>query len=248
MKRTIIASLPRIAAVVSVVTIIATGCVRSLFRRGAPTSTSAPASSAAVPGISTSPGSVSTGPVATSSVTTGPVTTAPSANGITGAGAVLVPPLRPTTRTYDDSRGCQSLADEGWSSNCEVFSSSAGKAAWLVEYKGVGDETVPKRALLYGSTGGNHWSLALRASDDDGRAWESVAARTADVVVDGNPKALYSFALRAGNSSRALDMVESSGVVVLHLQLSRAEARLAPGGGSSIGPPPPPATGLTSTV
>lgn len=103
-----------------------------------------------------------------------------------------------------------------------------------MEYKGtsgVGDESVPKRALLYRAGSGNDWSLALRASDDDGSAWQAVAAQTADVARDNNPKALFSITLRTGNSTRVVDMAEASGVVAVHLQIDRAVARLASEGG-----------------
>lgn len=168
------------------------------------------------------------------SLTTGPPATVAAGEVVTGAGAVLVPPVQPTSRTFDDKRGCQSLTDDGWSSEYEVFSSAAGKAAWLVEYKGtggVGDETAAKRALLYRQAAGGQWLLSLRASDDDGKSWESVTARTADVAGDGTAKAVYAIALRTGTSTRAVDVAEPSGAVVLHLQLSGATARLANGGG-----------------
>lgn len=192
---------------------------------------SGPGSRAPVAGPTTT--SVSTINTAGSQATGPPATVAAGAV-VTGAGAVLIPPIQSASRTYDDKRGCQSLTDDGWSSECEVFSSAAGKAAWLVEYKGtggLGDEAAAKRALLYRQAASGQWSLSLRASDDDGKSWESVAARTADVAGDGNTKAVYAIVLRTGTSTRAIDVAEPSGVVVLHLQLSGATARLATGGG-----------------
>jgi hypothetical protein len=115
-----------------------------------------------------------------------------------------------------------------------VFKSAAGRAVWLVEYKderGFGDEFVPKRALLYKPSGKNQWSLALRASDDDGHAWASVAAQTADVAKDGNPKAIYSIRPRTGNTTLAIEVVEASGDVVVHVKEDRVVARLHPDGG-----------------
>ena len=205
------------------------GCGRSDSGRTAPTVPTSQLPSGTADGTSATsvPSSIPT------STTPGAATNRQSPT-ITGDGALLTPPSQPSSRSYDDRRGCQSLADDGWSAQCEVLSSPAGKAAWLVEYQGaggVGDESVPKRALLYRSGPGNRWTLALRASDDAGSAWESVAARTADVEGDNTPKAIYSFALRSGNSTRVIDIAEASGEVVLHLQVDRAVARLAPGGG-----------------
>lgn len=203
---------------------------------------------AAVAVLAACGGSSSSGqpsPQGTTTVTAGaspsPTSGATSSNtnagepAVNGAGTTLTPPRAPTTKavSHSEDDNCYGLLDAhfrfGW---CERYHSKLGTAVALVEY-----QNSQERDLVYKVQGATA-DLALRRvrtansdAQDDNPAISNL--EISDLVNDNTPKAIFEVPAGSGDNEAYdnLDVVEASGVVVLHLDLHGGVARKAFGGG-----------------
>lgn len=208
--------------------------------RGATGTTSTTTATTAPPSTTTTvPASTTTlavVPVTPSTTTTlAPTTTATTAvpqAPLSGESAVLIPPVVPSTRTLDPTRGCQSLADGGpWEVRCDLVRASGGTLAWMVEERDVTPGAKrARRAYVFRDTGvGSGWNLELEARDEDGSRFTAVNIRVADVSSDGFEEATFGFRNVGPAAVLSLDVVEGPGRVAAHRELARGSARVSNG-------------------
>jgi len=198
--------------------VVAAGCARN--GGGGSTTTSTIAVTSLVPSSTT------ISPTAPTSTTVPPVT---------ASGAFLTPPTQPTTKAViATTTGCEYLVDEGYNGYCQVLSAPPGTVAYITE-TAKGDGSREKRLLVYRRQG-DTFSLALRWSGQvDPNRDRSPSFRPVDLAQDGDTKIVaVIYEPGAGSTSatvRAVDVVEATGDVVVHLSLDHGLARQATGGG-----------------
>ncbi len=158
--------------------------------------------------------------------------TAPSQPGvITGQGSLFTSPLSPTTRSYNADGGCSGLADAGWTEQCGIVQSALGIIAWVSESRPKQNANLyEKRVLIFKQLDREHWGLALIASDDSGNAIESIRVHSYDLAKDGNSKVVIGVQ-EAQTGTLDVEVVETTGVVVLHQGIAMGAARAPDGGG-----------------
>lgn len=148
---------------------------------------------------------------------------------MTGTGAVLTAPANPVKRRYSPT--CD-LVDAGWVGPCLVVDGGGGTIAVLTEQKDrQGGGAIDERDLVYRRQG-DQWVLALSC------VWQlqpalgggSPRAVPADLG-DGFERVIFMFTPGDPNFSDAVDVVETSGRVVLHVTLDKGKARAVAGGG-----------------
>ena len=100
--------------------------------------------------------------------------------------------------------------------------------AAFVEYNEV---TKEERDLAYRKVG-DSWSLVLRRIADKGAPETRVIK--SDLNDDGDPKAVFSLPSSNPQFSQTLDVVDTSGLVVMHLDVNGGFARASAGGGLEV--------------
>ena len=196
--------------------------------------TAAPATIAAVP--TTASSSAAASPSASSSTSASPSTSpspspknpAPGApaveSSITDAGTTFTAPAAATTKKYNAD--CGSLVDAGFSQfNCVQSTSPGGTIAAFVE---VDRTTKEERDLVYKKVGAT-WTLAQRRVADKGAPVGDVIK--SDLNDDGDPKAVFTQPASNQQFSTSLDVIDTSGLVVMHLAINGGFAKASAGGG-----------------
>lgn len=185
------------------------------------------------PATSSTTGVPSLGPSSTTVPPTAPTSTIVPR--VTASGAFLTPPTQPTIKAViATTTGCNYLVDDGYSGYCQTLTSPPGTVAYITETaKGEGSQE--KRLLVYRRQG-DTFSLALRWSGQvDLNRDRSPSLQAVDLAQDGDTKIVaVMYEPGAGSATatiRAVDVVEATGDVVVHLGLDHGLARQATGGG-----------------
>ena len=145
---------------------------------------------------------------------------------VTGAGSTLTAPAAPTTKTV--SAACGGLTDSGYSLlNCVTSSSPGGTIAALTERSTSGEDV---RDLVYRKNGAGSYGLVLRRDDATGKADTGLVESDLNLG-DGDSKAVFSTPSTNEMFLQTLDVVDTSGVVAIHLNLDGGFARASTGGG-----------------
>ena len=156
----------------------------------------------------------------------GPVVTVGSV--MTGAGALLTAPADPVKRRY--SQACD-LVDAGWVGPCRVVDGTGGTIAVLTEQKDRPGGPVDERDLVYRQQG-DQWVLALSSTRQLQPALGGGSPRAVPADLgDGISRVIFMFTAGDPNFSDAVDVVDASARVVLHVTLDAGKARAATGGG-----------------
>jgi hypothetical protein len=165
-----------------------------------------------------------TPPPATSSTTT---TTAPLPV-VTSAGAVLQPPVTPTTRTLSGT-DCTALADPKANGvACGAAHAKGGATLmWLIEGSSTGAHGRHVYVFSAGSSP-NTWKSVLEAVDATGSKWQSASAVVVDLSGDGFDDIAVGFRAASGGSL-AMDVVEGPGSVTAHRDLPEGASRVSSG-------------------
>jgi hypothetical protein len=145
---------------------------------------------------------------------------------VTGAGTSLTKPLAPTTKAF--SRDCSTLADAGfYQYTCVTSSSPGGFIAAFIEGSKSSKEV---RTLVYREVAGK-FSLVLRDDTTDTGSTGSASLVKSDLNNDGDSKAVLVVPSANAMFAKTLDVIDTSGLVVIHLNLDGGFARAAVGGG-----------------
>ncbi|MDQ6617301.1 MAG: hypothetical protein M3083_21785 [Actinomycetota bacterium] len=146
---------------------------------------------------------------------------------MTGAGALMTPPVSPTIKAEDPGVKCSTLIDPGFQGPCGALASPKGLAIWIAENTPLGSSTPQWRAFLYRPAGQFQWSLSLRAAGN----FDFVNARQVALAGDGAQKIVFGFHLNDPAATLDIEVVEADGVVALHDSVPHGEALLNPAGG-----------------
>ena len=153
---------------------------------------------------------------------------------VTGAGALLTLPSQPVTRPARRAPDAD-LVDEGWQGRTATAAGPSGSVAGVVEQRSVVRGHVVERDQVYRLQGGQ-WALALQLTQalavDAGEA--GARLRAVDLLGDGRPFLVFVFpesGSAAGPNDRAVDVVDSTGAVVVHRELYFGAVARASGGG-----------------
>jgi hypothetical protein len=158
---------------------------------------------------------------------------------LSGAGATLVPPTGPSSKTYTPD--CHRLVDAGFTGKCVVATSALGTVAGIVEQETAIGQATSGSPFSAGTTGvqerdlvwhrkGAHWVLALRRvftanAGLPSLLWADDAARNGDTEL-----VFVTPTYRAGFASE-LDLVAGDGRVVLYRYLGQGFAEVPTAGG-----------------
>lgn len=138
----------------------------------------------------------------------------------------LEAPEESMTRRFRDD--CSSLADPGWEATCQRVTTELRDVVWIRQHRGH-----QERVLLFVHREADAWDLALRATDESGREFDSEVL-TADLVGDDNPKVVVTLtgvdldATDAVPPPVEVAVVEPSGEILVHMML-RGGRNGAPG-------------------
>lgn len=160
------------------------------------------------------------GPAATAPATT--TTTIPP--GLTAAGAILVPPAKPSTRKLATKDDCTPLLDPHADGGCGTVAAKGGNLYWLVKKTSGGG----RRAQVYKAGSGQNITLVLQAVDTDGSTFGEVRAVAADVSGDGSADIAFGFHRAGAAQVLAVDVVEGPGAVTLHREWAKGAVDVAP--------------------
>ena len=157
-----------------------------------------------------------------------PAPPGPAAGGgteLTAAGAVLAAPASPRVRAVPADRSCADLAQPGFTARCGPARTAAGELLWLVERRspGLGHRVEVLRVR------GAEAEVLLEAVDDEGTRFDDVRVVVADVTGDGSEELGVAFYRSGPEQVLALDLVDPSGMVVMHREYVQGSARLVPG-------------------
>ncbi|MCU1601199.1 MAG: hypothetical protein JWO22_1908 [Frankiales bacterium] len=156
---------------------------------------------------------------------------------VDGSGSRFTAPNDPTVKQRQNGPPgdhCYGLADADFTTqSCQAFASKLGKAIAVVETRG------PEERDLVWTVTDSRASLALRAvrtaSSSNGTGKQpGVTARVSivDLAEDTTPKAVFLTPKGSGYDAIAsVDVVEASGMVVIHRDLNGGKAGRAAGGG-----------------
>lgn len=139
----------------------------------------------------------------------------------------LAAPNEPTTKRLGGD--CSSLADSGWGATCERVTTELGDAVWLREERG--DQ---ERVSLYVRRTADAWDLALQATDDSGREFDSKVFG-ADLAGDANRKVVVTLKRADMDATDQVPapvevaVVEPTGEIVVHLVLQGGRGSGSPG-------------------
>ena len=139
----------------------------------------------------------------------------------------LAAPKEPTTKRLGGD--CRSLADQGWEATCERVTTELGDAVWIREESGE-----QERVSLYVRRKADAWDLALQATDESGREFDSKVV-TADLAGDGNPKVVVTLKRADPDATDQVPapvevaVVEPTGEIVVHLVLQGGRGSGSPG-------------------
>ncbi len=139
----------------------------------------------------------------------------------------LAAPKDPTTKRL--SGDCSSLADQGWEATCERVTTELGDAVWIREERGE-----QERVSLYVRRKADAWDLALQATDESGREFDSKVV-TADLAGDGNAKVVVTLKRADPEATDQVPapvevaVVEPTGEIVVHLVLQGGRGSGSPG-------------------
>jgi hypothetical protein len=139
----------------------------------------------------------------------------------------LAAPNEPTTKSLGGD--CSSLADSRWEATCERVTTELGDAVWLREERG--DQ---ERVSLYVRRMADAWDLALQATDDSGREFDSKVF-AADLAGDANPKVVVTLKRADMDATDQVPapvevaVVEPTGEIVVHLVLQGGRGSGSPG-------------------
>lgn len=143
---------------------------------------------------------------------------------IDGRGAVLTAPPS-TMRREMAGNDCATLAEDGWTPECGLFTGKGSTAmAWLVE-----ERAGAYRASVLRRGQGRQWTVVLHARDDDGSRFADVNVRVADVSGDGPAEAVFGFRRKGFDNVLSVDVVEGPGSVVVHRDSIKGSARVTTG-------------------
>jgi hypothetical protein len=137
------------------------------------------------------------------------------------------PILEPSSEVIqvEPGTGCMATTNDPTPS-CDQFQADGIDVAWLVEQEG---ENLPVASFLRRESSTSWKRVLTGGGENDDAPFELVNVRTDDLTNDGIPEAIYGF--HAGNDL-GVDVVESSGTVILHLDLPRGQILV--GGGQLI--------------
>jgi hypothetical protein len=154
-------------------------------------------------------------------------TSSPAAPSLSGAGAVLGPPVAAVRRPAPAS-GCGDLADPGWTvANCGTAGEAPLPLTWVVETKPVGS-VLGHRVTVWRPATAGEYEAVLVAADDQGTGWSDVRAAVAPVSASGGAQLLVGFHAMATRVLE-LDLVDTPGRVVLHRNEAGGAAVASPG-------------------
>lgn len=148
---------------------------------------------------------------------------------VTGAGAALTRPGSPTEKPAPAAADCRQLLDQGYDlGSCEVVHDARSRAtAYAMTEIGGGTE----RALVWAADpSGVH--LALRATNEGGGGYARVSVTEADIVGDGDQKALFTYSSSPNQGqATSVDVVDAaSATVVIHRDLGSGGSFTTGGG------------------
>jgi hypothetical protein len=155
------------------------------------------------------------------------------------SGTRLTAPLSPTVKTFqNNAANCYSLADPGFTAQCVQVHSQLGTAIGVVEIN-----EVQERDLVY-TTHGSTAALALgnvraipKSTEYSGTYYNPASCRisTGDIALDNAPKLVFYEPITSSegyvDAFQSVDVVEASGQVLMHRDLSGGAASRAFGGG-----------------
>ena len=204
---------------------------------GSSTSTAAPAPTVAGATVTSRPPVLVKGqpakPTPATALTTVPptqpstttTTTVPPAAVLSGAGAVLKAPAKPSSRKFAAGSDCTVLLERSDKGGCGTVAAKGGNLYWVVEPTAAGG----RRAYVYKAASSSSITLVLQAVDDKGTEFAEVRALAADVSGDGPADILFGFRRKGATQVLSMDVVEGPGVVTLHRDYGRGSVKAAPG-------------------
>jgi hypothetical protein len=162
-------------------------------------------------------------------------TEAPSdAPAVTAAGTRFHTPARAVTKAYAaDPQSCE-LLDAGWHGRCGRFRSGAREAAYVLQERDQGHGRFAEQVHVYRREA-SRWRLVLVGEQAlSGGEGGDTFGTVSDLAKDGAPKLVLITTTVAApglpnDRLRQIDVVEASGVVVVHRDLRYGVARRADG-------------------
>ena len=151
-------------------------------------------------------------------------TVPPPAPVVTGAGAVLTPPAGPLDRSMPDG-SCRDLADPGFAADCGPAQTGSADLVWLTE-SGPGGGL---RAYVFRHGTGKSWSAVLSVTDDTGTRFAHIKVRVGDPAGNGYQQLAFGFLEQGSGAVLSVDLVDGTGVVVVHRRLDHGSARVSTG-------------------
>jgi hypothetical protein len=158
---------------------------------------------------------------------------------LSGQGASLYPPLRPTDKVY--KADCHLLIDPGFTGKCALATGAQGTVAGVVEEETAaldarsGPATAKVQAVqerdLVWRRRGRAWALALRRVFD--RAGAPTELWAGDVQAAGAPDLVFVTPSDGGGFGNELDVVNGAGTVALYRFLGEGFV-VAPGRGELV--------------